>query len=89
MKNNFLTKTKTKLHIDKKISVIFYITEHQNVLLKLCIHLKQLKQKHFLHHWMSDHRREALLKCCSCLYLKYFHQCFEVCSKIIVFHPKN
>ena len=35
---------------------------------------------------MSDHQKEAILKCRSCFYLKYSHQYFEVCW---VFHLKN
>ena len=38
-------KTENKQHIDKYISVSFDIMEHQNVLLKSCIQLKQRKEK--------------------------------------------
>ena len=70
---NLLIKTKNKLPIDKKISVSFDIREHQNVLLKLYIQLRHLKQKYFLHRYMSVQQKEATLKCWSRLYLKYCH----------------
>ena len=38
---------------------------------------------------MSDHQRETLLKCWSRLYLKYSHQNFEVCCRVLVFQLKN
>ena len=42
----FLIKTKNKLHIGKYINVNFDIREYRVVLLKLCIEMKQLKQKY-------------------------------------------
>ena len=38
---NYLIKTKNKLHIDK-LKVNFDISEHQNVLFKLCIQFRSI-----------------------------------------------
>ena len=37
-----------------------------------------VKTEVFLHHSISDHQREAILKCLSRLYLKYSQQYFEL-----------
>ena len=41
--------------------------------------IEAVKTEYFLYHQMNHHQREALLKCCNRLYLKYSHQYFEVC----------